>query len=111
MSIPSSDPPSCAAYSMPKGPSIQRGKIEAVTRSPTATRLTCSPTATTSPAPSEIGMTSGLTGSGYQPRSTISSRKLSELARTWTRTSFRPGSGVSCSRTDSPSIPAPRLVW
>jgi hypothetical protein len=38
--MPSSDPPSCAATSKLKGPSIHRGNIAAATRSPSFTRLT-----------------------------------------------------------------------
>ncbi len=40
VSIPSSEPPSWAATSKAKRPSIQRGKIDAITRSPTAAWVT-----------------------------------------------------------------------
>ena len=46
------------------GPLIHRGQYEAVTRSPTANRVTESPAATTSPAPSLSGTTPGRAGSG-----------------------------------------------
>ncbi len=64
VSIPSSDPPSWSAVSIRNGPACQRGKIEAVTRSPTAVPDTPGPSATTSPAPSQAATTSGFTGSG-----------------------------------------------
>ena len=49
--MPSTDPPSCGAYSQSMRPAIQRGNMAAATLSPIATRVTPEPIATTSPAP------------------------------------------------------------
>ena len=60
--MPSRPPPSALAWvSAAIGPPIQRWKKQPATRSPALTRVTPSPTSTTSPAPSESGMTFGFT--------------------------------------------------
>src|SRR4051812_12554590 len=109
-SMPSSEPPSWGRCSGPNGPSSQLGNKPAVTRSPTRACRTPGPSATTSPAPSDTGTTFGLTGRTYVPRSTSSSRKLSDTARTATSTSPYPGTGVASSHSANPSIPPPLVA-
>ena len=76
-------------------PAGQLGKKVDSTLSPTLKRVTPSPTATTSPAPSDMGMRPS--GVRIIPATTAKSWKFSELARTRTRISpaLATGSGRS----------------
>jgi len=73
------------------------------TRSPTRAGETASPTASISPAPSLCGMTRGKAILRVNPARLLTSEGLTPEVRSRTRTSPRPGCGVSTSATRNTS--------
>src|SRR5258705_5303119 len=86
-----------------RGPPYQVARNLLTTRSPTFNVETPGPTASTSPAASEMGTTPDRTGNGDLPEMIARSRKLRALAFTRTKTSPADGTGGASSHATGPS--------
>ncbi len=92
--MPGPPPPSAVrALVSSISPAIHLGMKHPATRSPTFTRDTPGPTATTSPTPSESGTAGNFSRGLYCPLAIIKSRKLSDQARIFSTTSSGPACG------------------